>query len=44
MINNDHEFEYLKDSLREQVMLILWVSLLTLVSVGGIIALAISTQ
>jgi len=42
MINNDPEFEYLKDSLKEQVLLILWVSLLTLVSTGAIIALAIS--
>lgn len=44
MKDHEYEFEYLKHSLAEQVGLILWVSLLTLVSVGGIIALAISTQ
>ena len=42
MKNNDYDYEYLKDSFREQVMLILWVSLLTITTAGCIIALAIS--
>lgn len=44
MKNNDYDYEYLKDSFREQVMLILWVSLLTITTAGCIIALAISAQ
>jgi hypothetical protein len=42
MKHHDHEFEYLKESFSEQVRLIVWVSLLTLLSAGAIIALALS--
>jgi hypothetical protein len=41
MKNND-EYEHFTGSFGEQVMLVVWVSLLTLVSVGGILALAMS--
>ena len=41
---NDHDYEHFTESLREAVMMILWTSLLTLIAVGGILALAMHTQ
>lgn len=42
MKHNEHDYEHFIESLGEQVMLIIWVSLLTLITAGGIIALAIN--
>lgn len=42
MKHNEHDYEHFIESLGEQVMLVIWVSLLTLVSAGAIIALAIN--
>ena len=44
MKHNEHDYEHFTGSVKEQVMLVMWVSLLTIVSVGCIIALAISAQ
>ena len=41
MKHNDYDYEHFTESLREAVMMIVWTSLLTLVSVGAILALAL---
>ena len=44
MKHNDYDYEHFTESLREAVMMIVWTSLLTLVSVGAILAIAIKTM
>ena len=41
MRHNDYDYEHFTESFREAVMMIVWTSLLTLVSVGAILALAL---
>jgi hypothetical protein len=41
-MNNNDDYEHFTGSIGEEVMLVVWISFLTLVSVGGILALAMS--